>query len=284
MQTTYVSPAKLNIFLKVVGALPNNYHKLQSIFCKINLYDVIRINMLHTTGRKIIRSINNNKLNISFDDDLCIKTIRYMQDAYNLNQDMRIHLHKNIPIGAGLGGGSSNAAQIIKGLNEIFSLNLSIESMCNIGKNLGADIPFFIQPSNVAFVEGIGEKIKNINNTMQYYFIIIKPSYNISTASIFKALQTNDMSEALSSEELNILQHNKLGHEIGNDLQKVIEKTNPKINEWLASMKHIGLNFQVSGSGSCLFAMFNDKDNRDKIARKLNLEPNWYYYLSENIL
>ena len=186
---TFKSYAKVNLGLKVLDLLPDNYHSIFTIMQEIDFYDIINI-----------QKNNENKINLFCDgtvkvpDDktnLCYKAAELIFNNYNISSGVNISLTKKVPIGAGLGGGSSNAATILCSLNQIFKLNISHEELSDLALLLGCDVPFFIQ-GGTQISEGKGEILTPINiNISQYYFLLVFPSFNVSTKwaySFFKKI------------------------------------------------------------------------------------------------
>lgn len=282
-QYKYKSYAKLNLCLQITGKRPDGYHLLQSIFTKIDLADVIEISpqRSHIT-RGALNFMNDH------DDDLCTKAAKLLKmhacknSSEFENLGAHIVLQKNIPIGAGLGGGSSNAATVLQALNSIWQLNFSHEVLCDLALKLGADVPFFIQPTNLdaqfsaAWVEGIGEKLTPIILPKQYY-IVFKPNVHSISAELFKhqnlkrdcpVLQTPAINTEFNWQTLekyialgNVMEPTFL-EVFSSDINSNIDSNiNSDINEINKILKN---NLQMSGSGSCFFAIFETENLRDQ--------------------
>jgi len=279
----YLSPAKLNLFLRITNQRQDGYHNLQSIVIPINLHDTITIEL--RPDNKILRKIN---IDVPFEEDLAIKAVIAMQKFSGIQSGLEIDTQKNIPIGAGLGGGSSNAASVLLALNQLWEINLSTDALCKIALTLGADVPFFIH-QNSAWVEGIGEKITPIKLD-KYFFIIVKPSNYISTKSIFTDPNLEKQSIILDQDKYiqtihsqSIIDNIKMYMQLNNCMEQVVLQTQPNINEWLTLQKYNNLNFRMTGSGSCFFCMFSSKEERDISIEKVILPDGWNYYLCESI-
>ncbi|ASK77771.1 4-(cytidine 5'-diphospho)-2-C-methyl-D-erythritol kinase [Paraphotobacterium marinum] len=173
-------PAKLNLFLNINKRYDNGYHELQTLFQMIDVEDEItfKFNSSKTLNFK------SNLPELSNSDNLIIKSIQLIERTFNLEPiGLDIYLKKNIPIGGGLGGGSSNAATTLLFLDTFLNLRLSQDQLIDLGRNLGADVPFFILGEN-AIGEGIGEKLTPVKLPNPFY-IVIKPNQSVSTAQIF---------------------------------------------------------------------------------------------------
>ena len=154
---TLRSPAKLNLFLHIVGRRADGYHLLQSVFQLIDWCDTLHLKRI---SENVVRRINPIPGFLP-EQDLVVRAANLLKDFCKIEAGVEIDLQKEIPMGAGMGGGSSDAASALIGLNTLWNLNLSKETLCDLGLKLGADVPFFIVGQN-AFVEGIGEKIQEI--------------------------------------------------------------------------------------------------------------------------
>ena len=152
------SPAKLNLFLHIIGRRSDGYHLLQSVFQFIDWCDTIRLRLIPENTIRRIHPLPS----VPVEQDLVVRAAQLLKDTYHVKLGVEIALDKNIPMGAGLGGGSSNAATVLIGLNHLWQLKLDLNTLCKLGLQLGADVPFFLFGQN-AFVEGIGEKLSLIH-------------------------------------------------------------------------------------------------------------------------
>lgn len=242
----FLAPAKINLFLRILSKSNNNYHNLQSIFQMVDLYDEISIKA--RSDRKII--VENDDESISKESDLCLRAAQLILDGRELG--VTIKVKKNIPVGAGLGGGSSDAATILLALNQIFSLGVNKKTLMVQGLKLGADIPFFINGEN-AWVEGVGDKISPIL-IENYNYIFVIPSISISTASIFQDFKlTNRLIPLKIATSFSNIEHDN----IGNDLVETIFEKHPRLRELFIWLKEFG-DPKISGTGSTLFIKSND--------------------------
>lgn len=256
------APAKLNLFLHVVGRRADGYHLLQSVFTLIDWADTLHLE------RRPDGQLRRHDLGPALpDDDLCLKAARLLQaeSASTLGAD--ISIDKHVPWGAGLGGGSSDAATVLIGLNRLWGLNWPRERLLALGARLGADVPFFIG-GHTAWVEGIGEKLTPITLAPQHY-AVVKPTESIATASIFSSpLLTRDSDAVIVAgflADANALVLNESARETAeakslggfpgrNDLQRAAEALCPEVAEvgrWLQA--RFG-NSRMTGSGSAVYA------------------------------
>jgi 4-diphosphocytidyl-2-C-methyl-D-erythritol kinase len=174
------APAKVNRFLHIVGQRKDGYHLLQTVFQLIDLHDDV---YLTATPDGLVRR-SSGAANVASEEDLVVRAAKLLQEYTNTNQGCTIRVEKRIPMGAGLGGGSSDAAATLWGLNELWDLKLSRQELMNVGVKLGADVPFFLFGQN-AFAEGIGELLQAVS-LPESCFLLVYPKIHIPTVDIFK--------------------------------------------------------------------------------------------------
>ena len=243
--TKFKAPAKINLFLRVTGVRDDGFHELQSVFQLIDLYDDIYIKIRSDTQINFINESNK----IIQQDDIGLKAAKLILKDKKLGVD--IYLKKNIPIGAGLGGGSSDAATILMAINALAHLNYTKMELMEIGLRLGADVPFFIFGEN-AWVEGIGESLSKIDIPKSVYYLCY-PSFPISTESIFKSFKLTKVPITL---KITTYFSDKLELQT-NDLEYIITKKYIKMKELLNWMNNFGF-AKISGTGSSVFMKIND--------------------------
>ena len=262
------SPAKLNLFLHIVGRRADGYHLLQSVFQLIDWCDTIH---LKSIAENEVRRINPIP-GVPPEQDLVVRAAKLLKDFCKIEAGVEIHLHKEIPMGAGMGGGSSDAATTLIGLNALWNLNLSKEMLCTLGLKLGADVPFFIFGQN-ALVEGIGEKIQEIS-LQTPDFLVIFPNQGISTASIF-------LDPELTRDHAQITIDGFLASPLSyqsNDCQAVAMRICPEVKQALDLITQAvpGSQPRMSGSGSSVFAVLDPKTDTAKLENLLqNLPEGW---------
>ena len=238
----FSAPAKLNLFLKIINKRKDGYHNLQSIFQLIDLQDNIFIKIRHEDTQI---NINNSSLLIKPENDLAFKAAQSILSNRQLGAD--IFINKKIPLGAGLGGGSSNAATVIMALNKLAKFNLSKTDLIKSSLKLGADIPFFINGVN-AWVEGIGELLYDIKIPNSTYVVMV-PNLSINTKTIFSGFKlTNSTIPLKIASSFNAVKHDF----VKNDLEETVIKKYEKMTELLRWMSCFG-NAKMSGTGSSIF-------------------------------
>ncbi len=237
------APAKLNLFLHVTGRRADGYHLLQSVFMLIDWCDTLHFE-LRADG-----AISREGLGAALPaDDLTLRAARALQAFGTVGKGVHISLEKRIPVQAGLGGGSSDAASCLLALNRLWRLNLSLQQLEQLGLQLGADLPFFLRGRN-AWVEGVGEIIRPIE-LPKANFIVVKPLAGLETGRVFadSALGRTSEIATISGFAADPL---GFGH---NDLQPVAERLCPEVNQALVWLGLQGLRGQMTGSGSAVFA------------------------------
>lgn len=251
---TFLSPAKLNLGLKVVGKRPDGYHLLKTIFCLIDLFDEIQI---QTTNNGKISLIEHNQA-WPYQTDLSFKAAKLLQEISGTKLGANIKINKTIPSGGGLGGGSSNAATVLIVLNDLWQLGMTNARLIDIGATLGADVPFFIHGHN-AVASGIGEILVDIELPQQY-FVLICPNFHINTAKVFNNFE-------YTPQDINI-DDNYLLRTLENDLLPAAIKIKPELASILKQLEIFGP-VAMTGSGSSLFLRFDKQEIAKKIAKKI---------------
>ena len=248
----FLAPAKINLFLHVIGQRQDGYHLLQTVFCLVDLYDVIYLKVTEQPQIKRVNEINH----VTEADDLCVRAALLLQAHTGCHKGVEIVIEKNIPMGGGLGGGSSDAATVLIALNNLWQCGLNSNELQVLGLKLGADVPFFIYGKN-AWAEGIGEQFKPLNLAKKYY-VLITPDINVSTGKVFASEQltknTNpktmlDFSEALKCSTV------FASGEFSNTLEDVVRKQYSEVDNCLKVLAKFATP-RMSGSGSTVFAEF----------------------------
>ncbi len=249
------SPAKINFGLKVLNERSDYFHNIASIFIELNLYDSIDF-YSHSTLEIISKG---NYIAPNNTDNIIYKAVHALSANSDINFNYKIILNKNIPIGAGLGGGSSNAAKTLVALNKIHKLNLGKESLCSIGNKIGSDVPFFIN-GGIKEISGKGEIIKSINCSAlrDKIFLLIYPNISISTKWAY-----NEIKKHLEPKKI---RHkfppltNKVNWSLfENDFEHIVCLTYPEIKDIKKKLYNTGaLYSSLSGSGSTMFGIYND--------------------------
>ena len=255
------SYGKINLFLDIKGKLPNGYHDIVTVMQSIDIYDEITLEPIKED--KIIIRCSDSSIPVN-DSNTCYKAAKLLKDAYHIDSGIYIHILKNIPSGAGMGGGSSNAAAVIKGLNDLWKLNLSKEEMSAIGARVGADVPFCLV-GGTCLAEGIGDKVTVLNDFIWNDILLVKPEFSISTAFVYQNLKAEYYNFYDSRRILeNIASHNheSTAGSVSNTLEKAVEVFYPQIMDIKKLLLDSGaISSIMTGSGSAVYALFKDSDS-----------------------
>lgn len=269
------SPAKINLFLSIIRRLPNGYHELATLFHRISLADTLKF--------KKIKSGFELKTNHPFlevdERNLMTKAWRLLQ-AKKINLDgLEVFLEKNIPLGSGLGGGSSNAAFFLLGVNQLFNLRISKKELIKMGSQLGADVPFFMLNRKTAAGFSRGDKLSTISLKRKLWFVLFLSSKPLSTKAVYEALPRELPPVLLSREKKNINNlvkylENKKWSEVEkkweNHLEKPALSLRPDILKIMMECRKLGAkNVRMSGSGPTVFALFSDSQSAKKFVQKI---------------
>ena len=261
---TFLAPAKINLFLHITGRRADGYHTLQSVFQLLDFYDSIHIRVNRTGEIKRLNTLGLNRLaSVPESQDLCVRAALALQIATGCKHGAEIHIEKHIPMGGGLGGGSSDAATVLLALNHLWRLNLGRDQLMQIGLSLGADVPVFIF-GQTAWAEGIGEILSAVNlpeSQQQSYYVVLTPDEHVSTAQVFanprltrdtKPLKIADFSSGENSSSFR------------NTLETIVCEDFPAVATTLDWLKPYG-EAKMSGSGASVFVAVNSKQIADKI-------------------
>ncbi len=249
--------AKINLTLEVLNKREDNYHDIESIFQKISLYD--EINIYKVKDKRLILESNIEELNN--ESNIIYKAYMEMDKRFKLTSGVRVVLKKNIPMQAGLAGGSTDCASFVLGMNKLFDLKLSEDEIIDLCKNLGADVvPCLYNKAVIA--KGIGDEITKINTNFNYYILILKPSFSCNTGEMFRLLDQKERTincekhkcviKALEENNIELLTNN-----LYNTFEEVVDVKS--IKEILIENKAIGA--LLTGSGSCVYGIFKNKED-----------------------
>ncbi len=314
---TLNSYAKLNLYLAVLDKRKDNYHNIETVFERIGLSDKI-----------IFSSRPDKKIKITCDSagvpldssNLAYKAAQLLQDSFNLDKGIDIKIIKRIPVGSGLGGGSSNAAVVLRGLNKLWGLNLSRHKLAAYAKKIGADVPFFIY--DVPFAQGLGrgDEIKQLNGLKRrrFWHILVAPAIKVSTPAIYKKWDRHKLTPHLlgiqkipkyinptlskkygmngrkgagltmPAYNVNILSsalrkndYSLLGKTLFNGLEQITAKIYPEINHIKEKLAQLGLEaILMSGSGPAVFGFVPSRKEAISLARKLKKGRTWKVFVT----
>jgi len=275
----FISPAKINLFLRVVGKQPDGYHQLISLMCPVSLHDRIRI-QFHAKQMQIKCTdpqVPDNKSNLA-----CRAAELFFQ-ATSYDDFVKINIEKNIPVGAGLGGGSSNAATVLLALNQWYMNPLNDDQLKTIALSLGADVPFFLNHS-VSLVSGIGEHIHETALEIQNPLIIVYPGFSVSTAWAFKNFKIDLTKEKRAGIKTNLINRYTKSQidwisDIHNDLETITFQRYPILTEIKETLIFKGACQSVmSGSGSSIIGIFSSDSAVENALKDLKKNKSWQVY------
>ncbi len=251
------SAAKLNLFLKVLRKRPDNYHDLETIFERISLHDQIRLTS-NATGK--IKIICAHPQVPKGPKNLVYKVARMLQEQFGITQGVTITIKKNIPVAAGLAGGSSNAATTLLGLNKIWKLGLSQNALVEFGQRMGSDVAFFLHDTSWALGEGRGERITPLKIRPKFWHVVVVPNIKMYSKDVFEALNLKLTSQKADASILTLALHKKsvfqAGESLHNDLETSILSLAPqllRVKKRLCQYGFCGVAF--SGSGPACYGL-----------------------------
>jgi len=273
------APAKINYLLDVIRRRPDGYHDLRMIMQRINLCDEIDITLNDTPGLSVTcgrQGVPDGPGNIAW------KAARILLDMAGTGQGATISITKNIPVAAGLGGGSSDAASVLMGMNELLGLKLSDEQLMEIGVKLGADVPFFIF-KQTALAEGIGEQLQAMPPIPSAWVLLVNPGVHVSTAWVYRSLQlTNQKTLAILPKFFDSI--DSICQILSNDLEDVTIPAFPIIGNIKNRMLEMGASgAMMSGSGPTVFGLFCNKELAEKARQTLTENTSWYAAVVETL-
>jgi 4-diphosphocytidyl-2-C-methyl-D-erythritol kinase len=251
----YLAPAKINLFLHITGQRADGYHTLQSVFQLLDFYDTLHIKATNSGKIKRINDINS----VPASQCLCGLAASALQQKTGCKLGVEYAIEKRIPMGGGLGGGSSDAASMLLALNHLWQLNLSRAELMQIGVKLGADVPIFIFGQN-AWAEGIGEQLTAIALEPSYY-VVLTPPIHVSTRDIFANSRLTKDTKPLKIADFS---SGAYLSNFKNDLEKVVCEEFPAVATTLKWLSQFG-EARMSGSGASVFVAVNSKQKADEI-------------------
>lgn len=266
------APAKVNYRLDVVAKRPDGYHELRMIMQRINLCDQVTIELTNKPGIRVTcgqAGVPDGEGNIAW------KAAKKMLELSDSSCGITIQIEKNIPVAAGLGGGSSDCAAVLLGLNELLDLDFSCEQLMEIGVALGADVPFFVF-QQTALAEGIGEKLSALTNLPAAWVVLVNPNVPVSTAWVYKNLQLTQRDRLVTIPD-SFEDVAALCTVLSNDLETVTIPAFPVIATIKDELvRHGALCSLMSGSGPTVFGLFADEATAVQAGERLRSRQDWF--------
>ena len=263
--TEWPSPAKLNLFLHITGRRCNGYHELQTVFQFLDYGDTLTFEPTLNGDIELLTPMEG----VEYDDNLIVRAAKMLQEYAKIELGVRISLTKILPMGGGLGGGSSNAATTLVALNQLWDCQLSNAELASIGLKLGADVPVFID-GHAAWAEGVGEKLSPILPPEPWYAVIV-PSCHVSTAEIFSAEELTRNCEPITISRF-------LSGEGRNVCEDVVKNLYPEVAESLDWLMQYG-QARMTGTGACVFVDVNSQQQAQKIVN--DLPKHWQGFVAK---
>lgn len=273
---TIAAHAKINLSLDVLRRKPNGYHELSMIMQEIDLKDIVTITQIDDNNKNIEITCNQSQVPTD-ESNIVYNTYKLISEKFNINKSIKVHIEKNIPISAGLAGGSTDAAAVIKALNKLWNLRLDEQDLMDLGVQIGADVPFCIM-GGTALSEGIGEKLTPLKSFKDKEILLAKPGVGVSTADVYKNLDIENLKDRPDIEKIMSLIEKDdtrgLAHDMKNVLESVTTKLHPQIEEIKKEMIACGaLGSLMSGSGPTVFGIFDNAEDlklcKEKLADKI---------------
>lgn len=275
-----IAPAKINLFLQITGRRPDGYHDLVTLMCCVGIYDTVSL----TFGVKKTSvlcdhpDVPEDKTNLAFE------AAALFYKMLKRDESVKISIKKQIPVAAGLGGGSSNAAAVLLGLNHHCGYPFSTDDLMSMGLSIGADIPFFIF-RKPAIASGVGEKLEPYHGLPNLKILLVFPGFPVSTADVYKKLNLGltKCEKKLKDSLLNKQIFNSRYH-LCNDLETVVASEHPDIPKIKkALLSHGALGALMSGSGPTVFGLFAESNKASKASHALAHIDKWQLYLADMI-
>ncbi|WP_160285825.1 4-(cytidine 5'-diphospho)-2-C-methyl-D-erythritol kinase [Pseudomonas knackmussii] len=252
---TLPAPAKLNLFLHILGRRPDGYHELQTLFQFLDHGDE-----LHFAPREDSQIVLHTEIpGVPHDSNLIVRAARKLQEQSGCRLGVDIWLDKRLPMGGGIGGGSSDAATTLVGLNHLWQLGWDEDRLAALGLTLGADVPVFVR-GRAAFAEGVGEKLTPVE-LEEPWFLVAVPQVFVSTAEVFTDPELTRDTPPIKVRSL-------LGVDGHNDCQPVVEKRYPEVRNALILLNKF-TSARLTGTGACVFGSFPNQGDADKVRRQL---------------
>jgi 4-diphosphocytidyl-2-C-methyl-D-erythritol kinase len=256
----FPAPAKINLFLHIVGQRDDGYHNLETLFQFLDHSDTITLTITEHPNIELLTPIEG----VANEDNLIVKAAELLKSKSNSPYGVKISINKILPMGGGLGGGSSNAATLLVALNALWQCKLSTDELATLGLSLGADVPIFIHGFS-AFAQGVGEQLSPVQ-PLEAWYLITKPECSISTQQVFTAADLPRNTEILPANALET--DDFINHSFHNDCQTLVIKHYPEVAKLLAWLVEYAPS-RMTGTGACVFTRFSSQDEALTLQAKL---------------
>ncbi|MFC3095947.1 4-(cytidine 5'-diphospho)-2-C-methyl-D-erythritol kinase [Alteromonas sediminis] len=265
--TWWASPAKLNLFLHITGRYEDGYHALQTVFQMLDYGDEIGVETSDTGEISLAQSISG----VADHENLVYRAAKLLQTETRTTEGAKLHIHKRLPMGGGVGGGSSNAATTLCALNSMWRTALNQSELIELGQQLGADVPVFIH-GRTTFAEGTGDKFTDIT-TPDTVFLVAHPNVHVSTQAIFTAADLPRKTPVISSQHYSF-------NATQNDCQEIVCKRHPEVAKLLQWLLQFAPS-RMTGTGACVFSVFSDRISAEKTLKQLPSQ--WSGFIAQGV-
>lgn len=277
------APAKINLYLEIINKRADGYHNIESIMHTISLFDILELTEIQEDKIELI--CENSNLPSNDKKNLVYKAAMKFKEQYNVNKGIKIKLTKNIPMGAGLGGGSSDAAATLLALNKIWNINDNIKNLETLGAKLGADVPFFMT-GGIAKISGIGDVVEKINSKLNYDFVLVKPNFGVSTVHAYSKIKfpltnVHKITKISSTISQGLLDYEVAKALFFNRFEEFIFDEYPEIKQIKDTLEKLGCVSLMSGSGATVFGLVQDKNKINNIVSELK-KYNWNVWIASS--
>ena len=275
---TLNSYAKINIGLKIINQRIDSYHNIETVFQEVQFHDIITI-------KKINEGYKLSSNNIDFpmeSSNTCVQAYLRLKKEFPKLKGVKIHINKNIPMGSGLGGGSSNAASTIIGLNNLYDIGLTTPQLKNISQDIGADVPFFIE-GGIQHGQGIGDKLTPLNIKLPYTILLVFPNNTVNTRWAYSQIRNKLEIPIKAVNFADLMEKEMIPFQLfENDFEKIVFSTYPEIGLIKSKLLENNARFaSLSGSGSTVFGFFNDE--ADAISAELLFSKSFKTIITQSL-
>lgn len=261
--------AKINLFLNIVGKRFDGYHDLEMVMAPLELHDTLTFKK-NKTGEIVVTT--SEHITDNQEENIVFRVAKLLQEEFNINKGVHIHIEKNIPVAAGLAGGSADAAATFRGLNRLWKLNLSREDMSKLGENIGADIPFCIH-NRLCIAKGKGEQLYFLEEQVKGHVLLVNPGIHVNTGEVFSKVTEELINERKISNMTNAIYSNDyelIIKELYNVLEQITFESVPEVREIKNYLIDNGVRgVLMSGSGATVFALSRNKKKLENIQASL---------------
>jgi len=285
-----LAPAKINLYLKVIRKRDDGYHDIETLFERIDIFDKVS---LKTAKKDIVIECDIPGIPTGI-GSLCYRAVELLKNRFNVDSGISINIKKKIPVAAGLGGGSSDAAGILKGLNKLCALKLEKKELLDLARQLGADVSFFLEDTSFAIGRDRGDNIKPVKSRKKYWHLIVTPNIMLLSGEIYKLysethsldLTINEPVDKILNPALIISSINRLKAIIHNDLESIVLSREPNIKNIKDKLNEVsGGSALISGSGPSIFSLFETRKEalraKNEIFRRFPDSQGWRVFVAK---